>query len=253
MQEAVNFDGVRSVYRWPQRVLRLLLPSVCLVCAEAGTADCDLCPACRAALPDHGHACLCCATQLYVSDGALRCGHCLQHPPPLQRVHACFTYRWPVDGLLRRFKFHQDLPAGRLLSELMAKRCADLLRPQALLPVSLHRQRLRQRGYDQALELAQTDWPRAAVALPAVIAPRAGDRTAIGAGCGRTPTQCARCVRGAWRVASACGVGGRRDDDRCHAARGRAGVTPRRRATGGCVGMCACAVRLDGLALWPAS
>ncbi|NHF65935.1 ComF family protein [Xanthomonas hortorum] len=154
MQEAVNFDGVRSVYRWPQRVLRLLLPSVCLVCAEAGTADCDLCPACRAALPDHGHACLCCATQLYVSDGALRCGHCLQHPPPLQRVHACFTYRWPVDGLLRRFKFHQDLPAGRLLSELMAKRCADLPRPQALVPVSLHRQRLRQRGYDQALELA---------------------------------------------------------------------------------------------------
>ncbi|PPU79142.1 amidophosphoribosyltransferase [Xanthomonas hortorum pv. hederae] len=154
MQEAVNFDGVRSVYRWPQRVLRLLLPSVCLVCAEAGTADCDLCPACRAALPDHGHACLCCATQLFVSDGALRCGHCLQHPPPLQRVHACFTYRWPVDGLLRRFKFHQDLPAGRLLSELMAKRCADLPRPQALVPVSLHRQRLRQRGYDQALELA---------------------------------------------------------------------------------------------------
>ncbi|WP_208619638.1 ComF family protein [Xanthomonas populi] len=155
MKEAVNFDEVRSAYSWPQRVVRLLLPSVCLVCAEAGAADCDLCPSCRAALPDHGHACLCCATQLYASDGAVLCGQCLQQPPPLQRVQACFTYRWPVDGLLRRFKFHQDLAAGRLLSELMAKHCAGLPRPQALVPVSLYRQRLRQRGYDQALELTK--------------------------------------------------------------------------------------------------
>ncbi|WP_184622541.1 ComF family protein [Xanthomonas sp. 3058] len=155
MGEAVNFDAVRSVYRWPRRVLRLLLPSVCLVCAEAGTADRDLCAACRAALPDHGTACPCCATQLPASDGLAPCGHCLHHPPPLQQVHACFTYRWPVDGLLRRFKFHQDLAAGRLLSELMTERCAGLPRPQALVPVSLHRQRLRQRGYDQALELAR--------------------------------------------------------------------------------------------------
>ncbi|MBB5766496.1 ComF family protein [Xanthomonas euroxanthea] len=155
MREAVNFDEVHSVYSWPRRVLRLLLPNVCLVCAEAGTADGDLCPWCRAALPDHGRACLCCATPLSASDEALLCGQCLQHRPPLQHVHACFTYRWPVDGLLRRFKFRQDLAAGHLLSELMVKACAGLPRPQALVPVSLHRQRLRQRGYDQALELAR--------------------------------------------------------------------------------------------------
>ncbi|CAG2083564.1 amidophosphoribosyltransferase [Xanthomonas arboricola pv. juglandis] len=155
MREAVNFDEVHSVYSWPRRVLRLLLPNVCLVCAEAGTADGDLCPWCRAALPAHGRACLCCATPLSASDEALLCGQCLQHRPPLQHVHACFTYHWPVDGLLRRFKFRQDLAAGRLLSELMVKACAGLPRPQALVPVSLHRQRLRQRGYDQALELAR--------------------------------------------------------------------------------------------------
>lgn len=75
-----------------------------------------------------------------------------------------FAYAWPADALLRRFKFHQDLAAGRLLASLMAERCATLARPQALVPVSLHRQRLRQRGYDQALELAR---PLArALALP---------------------------------------------------------------------------------------
>src|SRR3546814_4400461 len=57
--------------------------------------------------------------------------------------------------LLPRFKFHHDLAAGRLLSQLMAKALADAGRPQALLAVPLHRARLRTRGYDQALELAR--------------------------------------------------------------------------------------------------
>src|SRR5690606_25479155 len=59
------------------------------------------------------------------------------------------------DRLLPRFKFHRDLAAGRLLAEAMAARFAPLPRPGALLPVPLHRGRLRRRGYDQALELAR--------------------------------------------------------------------------------------------------
>jgi ComF family protein len=83
------------------------------------------------------------------------CGDCLRQPPPLDGVIATFTYGWPVDGLLRNFKFHQDLAAGRLLAGLMTTTCSTQPRPQALVPVALHRQRLRQRGYDQALELAR--------------------------------------------------------------------------------------------------
>src|SRR5690606_36802438 len=68
---------------------------------------------------------------------------------------AAFVYAAPLDRLLPRFKFHHDLAAGRLLSQLMAQGLAGAERPQALLPVPLHRARLRQRGYDQALELAR--------------------------------------------------------------------------------------------------
>ncbi|WP_022970749.1 amidophosphoribosyltransferase [Xanthomonas maliensis] len=155
MDEPVNFGARGSVYGWPRQLLRLLLPPVCVVCADPGGGEGDLCPACRSALPEHGPACRCCASPLFAHDGPALCGSCLQRPPPLQQVHACFTYCWPVDGLLRRFKFHHDLAAGRTLSALMAQRCAGLPRPQALVPVSLHRRRLRQRGYDQALELAR--------------------------------------------------------------------------------------------------
>jgi len=70
-------------------------------------------------------------------------------------VHAAFVYARPLDRLLPRFKFHGDLAAGRLLSQLMGEACATWPRPDALVAVPLHRSRLRQRGYDQALELAR--------------------------------------------------------------------------------------------------
>lgn len=87
------------------------------------------------------------------------CGACLQHPPPLTETHAACLYGAPLDRLLPRFKFHHDLAAGRLLAQLMVRVFAPLPpawpRPAALLPVPLHPRRLRQRGYDQALELAR--------------------------------------------------------------------------------------------------
>ena len=78
----------------------------------------------------------------------------------MDRVHAAFCYGFPVDNLLPRFKFHHDLTAGRELSEAMQVMLIDPMsvdtdRPLALIPVPLHPKRLRQRGYNQALELAR--------------------------------------------------------------------------------------------------
>jgi ComF family protein len=123
------------------------------VCGEADLGDRDLCRACAAALPWNRTACPSCAMPL--PDTADACGSCLRHPPALQRVVAACVYARPLDRLLPRFKFHGDLAAGRLLAQLMIQACADLPRPGALIPLPLHRSRLRSRGYDQALELAR--------------------------------------------------------------------------------------------------
>lgn len=157
MDDAVNVQEGAQVYGWRQRLRRLLLPPLCLVCAEPGADGGDLCAACRASLPWQGNACGRCALPLpgHEAAGVTRCGRCLGTASPLAAAAAAFGYAWPVDGLLRRFKFHHDLAAGRLLGELMIPACARQARPQALVPVPLHRRRLRQRGYDQALELAR--------------------------------------------------------------------------------------------------
>src|SRR5690606_29469934 len=142
---------------WRRR-LGGLWPGRRLARAEPGPPGPDLCVACFAALPWNRHACTHCAIPLpAVADHGAppACGACLREPPPVQATRAAFVYAAPLDRLLPRFKFHRDLAAGRLLSQLMVLDLAEAERPQALLAVPLHRARLRARGYDQALELAR--------------------------------------------------------------------------------------------------
>ena len=73
----------------------------------------------------------------------------------MDACRAAFVYGFPVDRLLPRLKFHRGLAPGRLLASVMANAWRDRERPQALVPVPLHKSRLRERGYDQALELAR--------------------------------------------------------------------------------------------------
>ena len=156
MTTPVNQTISTRVYGWGGWLSGLLFPPTCLVCSEPGVAGRDACPACLASLPWLESACRRCALPLPAMETAdALCGACLRRPPPLLAAHAAFVYGFPLDRLLPRFKFHRDLAAGRLLSAAMAERFAVLPRPDALLAVPLHRARLRQRGYDQALELAR--------------------------------------------------------------------------------------------------
>ena len=162
MNTAVNFeidapvDGIRARLGFWLRndATRLLWPTRCLACDDPGQDGLDLCAACESTLPVNDSACPCCA--LPVPEAGRVCGACLAGTAgPVTEVHAAFRYAAPLDRLLPRLKFAGDLAAGRLVSQLMAEHLRDVPRPKALVPVPLHRARLRQRGFDQALELAR--------------------------------------------------------------------------------------------------
>lgn len=152
MDHHVNQSGRQKVDADLRAPLRWLFAPRCVVCGDPGLPDRDLCAACHAQLPWQGPACTRCALPL-AEPGI--CGSCLQHPPPLAAVHAAFDYAFPVDALLPRLKFHQDFAAGRVLVQSMCAQFAGLERATTLVPLPLHRSRLRRRGYDQALELAR--------------------------------------------------------------------------------------------------
>ncbi|MEO6690585.1 MAG: ComF family protein [Dokdonella sp.] len=137
------------------RALRLVLPPRCLLCGAPGADGRDLCAGCAADLVANIPCCPRCALPLPVS--APLCGECVKRPPPFAAAWVPFRYGHPLDLLEARFKFRGDLAVGRVLAELMLERAGvdKPARPAVLIPVPLHRTRLRERGYNQALELAR--------------------------------------------------------------------------------------------------
>jgi ComF family protein len=141
---------------WLGVLERLVLPPNCLLCGSVGTAELDLCAACLSDLPRNLAACPRCAAPL-AAGWTGPCAHCRAQPPDFDRAFVPFRYRPPVDFLITRLKFGGRLAHARLLGELFAAALAergDPL-PDCIVPVPLHPRRLRERGFNQALELAR--------------------------------------------------------------------------------------------------
>lgn len=137
--------------------IHFLLPRQCLLCQSPAKGS-GLCDACLGQLPRNEHACPRCANPMRAAEAPHHCGQCLQHPPPFHDALAPLRYDHPVDFLVHQLKFHHDLASARLLGTILAhalqQACHDSL-PGVLVPVPLHPGRLRQRGYNQALEIAR--------------------------------------------------------------------------------------------------
>ena len=144
---------MRALYNWLTFEHFGLFPARCVLCGDPGVAGRDLCAACERDLPWLETACERCAHPLPAPG---LCGACLRQPPPFAASTAVFHYAEPVTRLIAALKFRGRLAHARLLAELAAVHFAHIPeRPELLIPVPLHPSRLRQRGYNQALELAR--------------------------------------------------------------------------------------------------
>lgn len=161
--------GVAQALR---RQARHLLPQHCELCAAAAP-DALLCAACAAALPTIGEACPRCALP---STAAAICGSCLVHPPPFDAALAAHVYAFPVDRLLQGLKYGgrlalADWAAAALESRVRATATAPMwgIGPPLLVPLPLSPERQRQRGFNQAQEIARDLARRLALPVDAVL------------------------------------------------------------------------------------
>jgi ComF family protein len=154
------YDGIAA--RWLRRLEAALLPHVCLLCG--GRAEgMDLCRGCHDDLPWNRSPCPRCANPLPPSAPGTACGDCQagRIDPALDCIRAPLVYDYPVDRLVLGLKYAEKLAHARMLGELMAAnllaaaRVASMSRPVAVVPVPLHGSRLRERGFNQAHELAR--------------------------------------------------------------------------------------------------
>lgn len=155
------------VYGWRKNTRFGLFSNRCLLCSAPAQGRSAICHGCLADLPWNRQACKRCAAPLPAEAVTSLCGQCQRQPPLWEQAWAPLAYAWPVDRLIQRFKFNADLAAGRLLGEMLAEflGATALPRPDWLLPVPLHKSRLAERGYNQALELARPVSHRLGIAL----------------------------------------------------------------------------------------
>jgi ComF family protein len=135
------------------------LPSQCVVC-RAWPAQ-PVCDACVARFAPPTPRCATCALQ--VADGVSRCSECTRTPPPLDACLAACTYAWPWPECIAELKFRGD--AGRAAPLATLLRSAPWVEPalenaDIVLPMPLAPARLRERGFNQAHEIARRLAPR---------------------------------------------------------------------------------------------
>ena len=146
----VVYDCLINIQKW-------LFSGNCLLCTRRISSGNTFCHECEQSLPRPECVCRRCAAALPGPDAELICGQCLQHPPAFDRTWAVFQFAPPIDILIRRLKYHHKLDLARVLGLQLAVLMQQNLsrRPDVIMPVPLHPSRLRERGYNQSLELAR--------------------------------------------------------------------------------------------------
>jgi len=139
----------------------LLLPPACPLCGAALAARSPLffCPACSDGIHSLvGPCCPHCALPYAAAQGPDHlCEACLREEPPFSRVLAAGTYEATLRLAVQRFKYEGAVGLDRPLAGLLAAvlEADGGFRPDLLVPVPLHRSRLRERTYNQSLLLAR--------------------------------------------------------------------------------------------------
>jgi predicted amidophosphoribosyltransferase len=190
---------------------RLLWPQRCPACQKTTAEGRIFCPPCDVTVLALDRACPGCALDDRTAAGM--CHACRVRPFPFSRARASLVYGGAVADALVRLKHGRGLAGARLLGRFLVPlldwAAADGI--DAVVPVPLHPRRLRQRGFNQALELVREALDvRAAraraFALPQVPLPVWADalrRQRDTPTLGRDPAPVRRCrVAGAFTVAS---------------------------------------------------
>lgn len=119
----------------------------------------NLCPECTEGLSEVGeYACIGCGRHVGAFALYGRCSHCLGDGPGFSAGVSAFIYNDSAQDLIHGLKYHGKPWLAHSMAGQMAPKVRSLCREldiQCLVPVPIHASRLSERGYNQALLLAQ--------------------------------------------------------------------------------------------------
>lgn len=180
---------------------RVLWPATCVLCLSRSERTRDLCLPCERELVSNPVCCRLCSQPLFRASGSLPvCGSCLRARMLIDSSFVPFRYEYPLDRLVQRLKYGKELSVARVLGEVFADKrqmMAHLPLPEAIIPVPLGKRRYRERGFNQAHEIARAVAHSCKISIQSDLVERARE-TQEQAGLPRRQRK--RNVRGAFRV-----------------------------------------------------
>ena len=151
----------RRSLSWARAILDWFLPGRCPLCL-ALTGEPRLCRSCSSVVPaPRPPLCPCCGRPEPGRSREALCPRCSRARPGYDRARACALYgetpafRSPLAELLHRYKYGREVTLARPLAHLLLERCPFEPAYDLLVPVPLHPERLRWRGFNHALLLAR--------------------------------------------------------------------------------------------------
>jgi ComF family protein len=148
---------VRSAGR---HALDVVLPPRCLTCDAGVEMPGHLCADCFKLTDFVTDPCCSRCAQPFAHAGlggrTMVCDACLQDPPDWRQARAALRYNDQTRRIIMPFKYNDRIETAQALALHMARAGAGLLRQaEVLVPVPLHRLRLRARRYNQSALLAR--------------------------------------------------------------------------------------------------
>ena len=139
---------IASITQWRR------LPAVCVLCHHYHQDAFAVCRPCATLLVRIEHGCSTCRLPL-MDEQVLQCGRCIKKKPAFDKVLSRYSYEEPLRTLLHEFKYQEALCLRTFMVELMLEALPTAYQPNCLVPVPMHHKRLRERGFNQAAELAK--------------------------------------------------------------------------------------------------
>ena len=131
--------------------------NTCLICQNSINHDKykTICEGCVLLLSHAQFSCNRCGVTLQQDHSESVCGSCQIHPPVFSSVDYVTVYQEPINHWVMALKFGQNTLVSRLFAELMLEKLTGIDTDYELMPVSLHKSRIRKRGYNQVYEIAK--------------------------------------------------------------------------------------------------
>ena len=143
--------GVKE--EWKEGILNALFPRRCILCDEILEEGNGLCPLCKEKeVFMEEPCCKCCGRGILRREESL-CGNCKRHSFSFSGGMILYQLTEEIEGAITELKYHGRKDKGLFFGMRAGERFQEKLKDlgiQGIVPVPIHKERRRKRGYNQA-------------------------------------------------------------------------------------------------------